>query len=110
MESDTGKETGPLAKKITIKAEELSMMQIDQTNLDFYIAVNSKKPGEFYINIDGHEAGYKGRLHAGITEGGFVKAEENNTYIYNFEVFATQKIEFDVALNIITGNANFYVM
>lgn len=53
---------------------------------DFYITVFAEKPGEYYLNLDAHEVGYKGRLQPGISEAGFVKYDEFNNYFYNFEV------------------------
>jgi hypothetical protein len=76
---------------------------------DLYIAVLSERPGEFYLNLDAHETGYKGRLQPGISEAGFVKYEETNNYLYNFEVSEAQDIEFDVKLNIMTGNADLFI-
>ena len=47
------KETGPLAKRITIKWEELEQMQALKS--DLFIAVNCPKPGEFAIKVDAQE-------------------------------------------------------
>lgn len=70
----TWKETGPLAKRITIKWEELVQMRAEKSNL--FIAVQSEKPGEFLVKVDAHDPGYKGRLNSGIIESGFVGFEE----------------------------------
>ena len=107
LESFDWKEKGPLAKRITIKWEELVQMRAEKTNL--FIAVSTSKPGEFLIKIDAHDQGYKGRLNAGIIESGFVGYEEMNMYLYYFEVFETQNITFDLKLNIISGDGNLYI-
>ena len=87
LEKFDWKETGPLAKRITIKWEELVKMQATKSNL--FIAVSTSKPGEFLIKIDAHDAGFRGRLSSGIIEAGFVEYEEISNYLYFFEVFET---------------------
>lgn len=82
-------------------------MQLSQA--DLFIAVFAEKKGEFYLNLDAHEQGYRGRLQQGVTEGGFVRFEEVNSYLFNFEVYSEQTISFDVKLNIATGNADLYL-
>ena len=74
-----------------------------------YIAVYSPKAGEYSIKIDAHEKGLRGRLSAGITEGGFVEYEEFNQYLYIFEIWDTIEITFDVRLNVISGDADLYM-
>jgi hypothetical protein len=59
--------------------------------------------------IDAHESGYKGQLTAGISEAGFVKYNQVNSYLYSFSVYETQKINFEVNLNTITGDADLYI-
>jgi hypothetical protein len=63
------KETGPLAKRLTIRWKELIMMKAERSNL--FIAVQTSKPGEFLLKIDAHDEGFRGRLHSGIIEQGF---------------------------------------
>lgn len=103
----TWKEEGPLAKRITIRWDELVLMKAEASNL--IIAVNCDKPGEYLLKIDAHEPGYKGRLTSGIIEMGFVKDKEINNYLYHFEVFETQEISFDVKMVIFSGEANLYL-
>jgi hypothetical protein len=103
----TWKETGPLAKRITIKWEELVQMRAEKSNL--FIAVQSEKPGEFLVKVDAHDPGYKGRLNSGIIESGFVGFEEINNYLYFFEVYETQTISFSVSMNVISGDADLFV-
>ena len=103
----TWKELGPLAKRITIRWEELSLMKAAGSNL--IVAVHSDKPGEYLLKIDAHEPGYKGRLTSGIIEAGFVKDGEISNYLYHFEVFETQEISFDVKMVVFSGDANLYL-
>lgn len=53
-------EKGDTAKKITVKWEEIQQMQLKEA--DLFIAVLAEKQGEFYLNLDAHEEGYRGRL------------------------------------------------
>ena len=101
------KEIGPLAKRITIKWEELVQMKAEKSSL--FIAVNCDRPGEYLVKIDAHDAGFKGRLSSGIIEAGFVKDKEINNYLYFFEVFQTQQIAFDVKMNVFSGEADLYI-
>ena len=103
----TWQEKGPLAKRITIKWEELIQMNADGTNL--FITVQSVSPGEFLIKLDAHDPGLRGRLNSGIIEAGFVKHQEISNYLYLFEVFETQDITFDLRLGVISGDADLYV-
>ncbi len=64
------KETGPLAKRITIPWQEL--LQMNGERQPIYIAVKTYKPGEYLLKVDAHYPGYKGRLNSGIIEAGFV--------------------------------------
>lgn len=45
-------------------------MQIDEQNL--YIAVRTEEPGEYLLNVVGHEENLKGILDHGVIEGGFI--------------------------------------
>ena len=107
LEKYTWKEEGKLAKRITIKWEELVEMKADESSI--FITVFMSEPGEYLIKIDAHDQGYKGRLNSGIIEAGFVKYEEIGNYIYLFEVFENQDITFDLRLNIFSGDADLYV-
>ena len=100
-------EKGSLAKRITIKWEELVEMKADGSSL--FISVATSQPGEFLIKLDAHEPGFKGRLNPGIIEAGFVKYEEISNYLYMFEVFETQDITFDLRMNVFSGSADLYV-
>lgn len=100
-------EMGQLAKRITIKWEELKDMKANGS--DIYISVNCDKPGEYLLKIDAHEAGYRGRLTSGVIEAGFVKYQELSNYLYTFEVFESQDITFDVKMAVFTGEANLYL-
>ena len=101
------KESGPLAKRITVKWEELIAMKADKSSL--YISVNCDRPGEYLVKIDAHDPGFKGRLSSGIIEAGFVKDKEISNYLYFFEVFETQEISFDVTMNVFSGEADLFV-
>ena len=99
-------ETGTLAKRITIKWEDLVQMKANGS--DLYLAVHSGTSGEFMIKIDGHESGYRGRLTPGTLEAGFVKKGELMSYLYSFEVYETKEIMFDLNLAVISGGADLY--
>lgn len=101
------RELGQLAKRITIRWDELVEMRAQGSNM--IIAVHSDKPGEYLLKIDAHEPGYKGRLSSGIVEAGFVKKKEISNYLYAFEVFETQEISFDVKMVVSSGEANIYL-
>ena len=59
--------------------------------------------------MDAHEPGYRGRLNSGIIEAGFVNFNQINNYLYLFEVYQTQKIKFDLTMNLISGDADLYL-
>ena len=63
---------------------------------NFYITVATEQPGEYLLNVVGHEEGLRGVLDHGSTEAGFIKAEEISNYLYLFEVFEDQNISFEV--------------
>lgn len=107
LEKYAWQEKGSLAKRITVKWEELVEMKAEGSTL--YITVVSSMPGEFLIKLDAHEPGFRGRLNSGIIEAGFVKYEEVSNYLYMFEVFETQDITFDLRLNVFSGDADLYV-
>lgn len=107
LENFDWKEKGPLAKRITIKWEELVQMRAEKSNL--FLAVSTTKPGEYLIKVDAHDPGYRGRLNSGVIEAGFVGYNEISNYLYFFEVFETQEITFDIRLNIVSGDANLYL-
>ena len=107
LENFDFKEKGPLAKRITIKWQELVQMRAEKSNL--YIAVSASRPGEYLIKLDAHEQGYRGRLNSGIIESGFVGYEDMNNYLYYFEVYETQEITFDLRMNVISGESDLYL-
>ena len=107
IEKSDWKEKGPLAKRITIKWEELVEMKAEKS--DLFINVRTAKPGEYLVKIDAHESNYQGRLNSGITEAGFVKFNELNKYLYLFTVYESQKISFNLRMNIISGDADLYL-
>ena len=107
IEKSDWKEKGPLAKRITIKWEELVQMKAEKS--DLFINVQTAKPGEYLIKIDAHEDNYQGRLNSGITEAGFVKFNELSKYLYLFTVYESQKISFNLRMNIISGDADLYL-
>ena len=107
VETSDWKERGKLAKRITVKWEELVRMNAEKS--DLFIVVEMSQASEFLLKIDGHEEGFRGRLSAGITESGFVEFEEISQYLYLFNVYETQDIDFRVILNIISGDADVYV-
>lgn len=107
LEKYTWQEKGSLAKRITVKWDELVQMKADGSTL--YITVSTSQPGEFLIKLDAHEPGFKGRLSSGIIEAGFVKYDEISNYLYMFEVFETQDITFDLRMNVFSGDADLYV-
>ena len=107
VQTSDWKEKGALAKRISIKWEELVKMKAEKS--DLYIVVEMNKASEYLLKIDGHEEGFKGRLSPGITESGFVEFDEISQYLYLFSVFNTQEIDFRVNLNIISGDADLYV-
>lgn len=100
-------ELGRLAKRITVRWDELKDMMANES--DLYISVNCDKPGEYLLKIDAHERGFRGRLTSGVIEAGFVKYQEISNYLYTFEVFETQEITFDVKMVVFAGEANLYV-
>lgn len=107
LDKYTWQEKGNLAKRITVKWEELIQMKAEGTNM--FITVYSNQPGEFLIKLDAHDPGLRGRLNSGIIEAGFVTYEEISNYLYIFEVFENQQITFDLRLNISSGDADLYV-
>lgn len=60
------KEKGHLAKRITIRWDELKRMKAEGS--DIYIAIKMFKKGEFLVKIDAHESDYRGRLSRGVHE------------------------------------------
>lgn len=100
-------EKGPLAKRITVKWDELVQMKAEKTSL--FIAVKSAKPGEYLLKIDAHEKGMRGTLAPGVIESGMVEFNEISNYIYIFEVIETQEITFDVKLNINSGDGDLFL-
>ena len=52
------KETSPLAKRITIKNEELKKMNAEKE--DIYVTVTTQKSGEYLLKIEAHEPGING--------------------------------------------------
>ena len=107
VENYAWKEKGHLAKKITIKWEELVQMRAERSTL--YIAVSVAKPSEFLLKIDAHDQGYKGRLTSGITEAGYVAQNSFNNYLYFFDVRKTQEISFELKLSVAFGDADLYL-
>ena len=107
LEKYDWQEKGSLAKRITVRWEELELMKAERSNL--FIAVQTSKAGEFLLKMDAHDPGYRGRLNSGIIEAGFVNFEEISNYLYFFEVYQTQKLKFDVKLNVISGDADLYL-
>lgn len=101
------RETGSLAKRITVSWDELVAMRAEKSSL--YIAVSTETPGEFLLKIDAHEKGSRGRLNSGIVEAGFVQYNEINNYLYYFDVFETQDVNFDLHLTVTSGDANLYL-
>ncbi len=57
---------------------------------DLYIAVDTKKAGEFSLTLDAHDNNFRGTLSSGITEAGFVKFDQMNKYLHSFNVLETQ--------------------
>lgn len=84
------REKGKLAKRVTIKWEELQQMNINDPVL--FIAVYTESKGEYLVKIDAHEDHYRGRLSPGYAEAGFVKNDELSKYIVNFQVWEDQKV------------------
>lgn len=107
LEKYDWKEKGSLAKRITIRWEELRDM--DAARDDLYVAVFNSKSGEFLLKIEAHEREIRGKLHHGVIESGFIKAKEFNNYLYMFEVFKDQEIDFSLKMNIISGDADLYI-
>ena len=60
-------------------------MKAENSNL--FITVYTEDPGEYLIDIFGHEANLKGVLNHGVIESGFIKKDEISNYIYMFEVY-----------------------
>lgn len=101
------KETGPLGKRITVGWAELVSMRAERKSL--FIAVKTETPGELLLKIDAHEPGSRGRLSPGVVESGFVEYDKVSNYLYQFDVFGTQEVRFDLHLTITSGDANLYV-
>ena len=107
LEKYDWKEIGSLAKRITIRWDELEEM--DASKDDLYVAVFNSKSGEYLLKIEAHEREIRGKLHHGVIESGFIKAKEFNNYLYMFEVFKDQEIDFSLKMNIISGDADLYI-
>ena len=107
LDSYAFSEKGKLAKRITVKWEELTKMKADKTSI--YIAVHSSQPGEYLIKIDAHDQGFRGTLSPGIIESGLVQYNEISNYLYMFEVIETQEITFDVKLSVTSGDGDLFL-
>ena len=100
--------SGKLAKKITVPWSFIEETRANGQSI--FIAVHCLLVGEYLLKVDAHEAGYIGSLTAGVVEAGVVGFKRIVNYLYFFEVAETQLIDFEVALSVVSGNVDLFLL
>lgn len=53
------------------------------TKSNLFVAVESVEKGEYLLKLEIHEPEFRGWIHVGVTESGFVKKGEFSNYIHS---------------------------